>query len=145
MMTPESFSGPRAFARHMLAGGRLTLNPVRGSIRAFGGIALECVVFKESCWQVELITMLPNVVIPRHKHMRVSSVDLALGLGDDGHGVVGNAPMPQVQRGSMLSNLLRIDKGAWHEGVVSSSGVMFLSFQQWDGEPALISQDWVTE
>lgn len=140
--TAASFAGPRAFARHMLQGDRLTLAPLPGSMRAFGGIAMECVLFRQSCWQVELITMLPGIQVPQHRHLRVRSADLA--LGGDGAGVIGGRPMGQGQRGGLCSNLLRIEKNVWHSGFAGPQGVMFLSFQQWDGPPALISDDWDT-
>jgi quercetin dioxygenase-like cupin family protein len=136
----QQFAGPRAFARHMLAGDRLQLRPLFDSAHAFAGIATESVVFREGCWQVELVAMLPGAVVPRHRHNRVDSVDLV--LGGTGRGDVAGRPLGAPQRGRLAANLVRVPKGRWHGGQAGEQGVLYLSFQQWDGPPGLISEDW---
>jgi len=134
-----NFAGPRAFAKHMLAEG-VQARPFIGPLHAFGGIALEGVLFRDGSWQIELVTLFPHAVVPKHRHLRVDSVDLA--LGGDGVVIVGDRLMPPAKRGSLPANLLRIGRGIWHEGSVGANGAQYLSFQQWDGEPGLISEDW---
>ncbi len=134
-----TFAGPRAFARHMLSRG-IAAQPLLGGLNAFGGIAMEGVLYRSGEWQVELVALMPGAVVPKHRHMRVDSVDLA--LGGDGVVVVGNREMRQQRRGRAEANLLRIGKGAWHEGAAGENGALYLSFQQWDGNPGLISEDW---
>lgn len=52
-MDATSFPGPRAFARHMLRDGRLQLRPIVDQIMTFRGSAIEAVLFREGCWQIE--------------------------------------------------------------------------------------------
>ena len=142
-LSTNSFPGPRAFARWALDGGRLKIAPDLGRIHADRGLAIECVLFRQACWQVELVTLMPHAQGVMHRHNRCSSVDLALG----GTGVanIGGRDILQVQRGSLLAQLVRIERGQWHVGSAGPQGNMFVSFQQWhDGEPDFISTDWET-
>lgn len=139
MMDQTSFAGPRAFARHMLREGRIALRPLYDQIMTYGGTTLESVLFRESCWQVELIAALPNAAAPMHRHLRCSSADLLLN-GSVGGTVSGrgfNAP-----RGPLQAQLKTIGIGEWHGGAAGPGGFIYLSFQQWVGEPTFISQDW---
>jgi hypothetical protein len=140
-MSADSFPGPRAFARHMLQEDRLFIRPELDSIAVFSGYAIELVLFREACWQVELITMFPGAVVPMHRHNRCNSVDLMLG-GTSSTVVVDGRRVSPIRRGPLLANLVRVAKGAWHAGQPQERGAVYLSFQQWDGEPALISEDW---
>lgn len=138
-LTPQSFAGPRAFARHMLREGRIELRPLYDQIMTYAGTTLESVLFRESCWQVELIACMPNARAPMHRHLRCASADLLLN-GSVGGTVSGRqfgAP-----RGRLEAQLKTIGKGEWHGGSAGPEGFIYLSFQQWDGEPDFISQDW---
>ncbi len=138
-MAPDAFPGPRAFARHMLQGDRLSLRPLYESIMTFRGAIIESILFRESCWQVELIASLPNAGTEVHRHMRCASADLLLnGGGIDAHGGVEI----KGPRGPLAAQLKSIAVGKWHGGFSGPAGFVYLSFQQWQGEPTFISQDW---
>lgn len=137
---PDQFAGARSFARHMLRDDRLPLRPMFDSCSSLPGIALESIVFREGCWQVELVAMLPDAVIPKHRHNRVDSVELV--LAGSGCGDIGGHAIGAVQRGRLAAHLIHVPKGEWHEGTAGPNGVMYLSFQRWDGAAALISEDW---
>lgn len=136
-MNRDSFPGVRAFARNMLHDDRVPLAPRFDLIRA-SVYAIETVLFRESCWQIELIAMFPNMPVPMHRHNRCDSCELVLA----GSGLVeGHKSVNQYRRGSLAANLVRIGKGKWHGGAPGEHGAMYLSFQQWDGEPAFITED----
>lgn len=137
----ESFSGPRAFARWMLIDGSMPIQNDLSRIRAFRGCATEVILFSESCWQVELICVYPGAVIPRHRHLRVDSCELAIGGSAIAN--IDGAVVNQVPRGRLCANLIRVPAGAWHGGIAGSQGVVWLSFQHWlDGVPGWITDDW---
>lgn len=145
----NSFAGPRAFARHMLRDDRLLLRPVYERLMTFRGSILESILFREGCWQVELIAAMPNAGTEVHRHLRCSSADLLLNAalpdarqarGD----VLGESDVSQPKRGPLAAQLRTIGKGQWHGGQAGPEGLIYLSFQQWDGEPDFISQDWDT-
>lgn len=138
-LTPDSFVGPRAFARHMLRDGRLELRPLYDQIMVFEGTWIETILFRESCWQVELIAAMPNAPARRHRHLRCSSADLLLNGS-----VLGTVEERgfAAPRGPLQAQLKTIGVGEWHGGAAGPDGFVYLSFQQWDGEPTFISQDW---
>lgn len=138
-MNETSFAGPRAFARHMLKDGRLPLRPLYDQLMTYGGTTLESVLFRESCWQVELIAAMPNASAPMHRHLRCASADLLLN-GTVCGTVSGRGFSPP--RGPLEAQLKTIGIGEWHEGSAGPEGFIYLSFQQWVGEPTFISQDW---
>lgn len=138
------FAGPRAFARHMLAGNRLLLRPLLDRMQSTGQWS-ELVLYREGCWQVALIVIRPNVVVPRHRHLRVDSCDIGLG----GSGLITieprviDQPAERAMRGPLAANLIRVPRGAWHGGTTGPQGGTFLSFQHWaGGAPGFISEDW---
>lgn len=142
MLTPHSFPGPRAFARYMLRDGRLALRPLYDQIMTYdgaAGAALESVLFRESCWQVELIAAMPNSTASMHRHLQCSSADLLLN-GTVSGTVEGRSFAPP--RGPIEAQLKTVGKGEWHGGSSGPAGFIYLSFQQWDDEPMFISQDW---
>lgn len=124
------------FARAMLADGRLTLSP--GSMQSYGR-AIEAILFRDGCWQVELVASPPDIRVPRHRHNRVASVDVLLCGSIDG--VVGSR-RTKPNSGPLERNLLPVPKGVWHWGEAGPSGALYLSFQKWDGTPTFISDDW---
>jgi hypothetical protein len=140
-MDENTFAGSRAFARYMLRDNRLLIRPRLDSIHVFNNYAIEVVLFRESCWQVELITMLPGAVVPIHRHNRVDSCDLMLAGDIDGV-VVGGVSVNHFRRGPLPANLVRVGKGIWHGGSPADHGAVYLSFQKWDGPPGVISDDW---
>lgn len=151
-MDTKSFAGPRAFARHMLRDGRLQIRPIVDQIMTFRGSAIETVLFREGCWQIELVSIVPGATAEKHRHLRCSSADLILnGLVN---GYVGGRTIPsQPKRGSMIANLVTIGRGEWHGGTSGlgggitgiGGGLVYLSFQQWEGTPTFVSEDWEGE
>jgi hypothetical protein len=142
----DAFKSVKAFARYMLRDGRLTLRPVLDGIWAPtshpsqpGRFGLACILFRSGCWQVEMLVGLPNCQAPAHRHNRVDSVDVILCGGVTG-GV--NHRAFADNRGSLLANLVRVPAGEWHGGAAKDSGVVYLSFQKWQGEPTFIGLDW---
>ena len=141
MLTENSFPGSRAFARYMLRGSRLTIQIDPSRTCVFRKTAIEVLLFREACWQVELISVFPNSIVVQHRHLQVDSCELALGGGvvADVEGKV----LKQFHRGSLAANLVRVPRGAWHGGSAGPNGVVWLSFQHWfDREPGWISEDW---
>lgn len=142
-LRPDSFAGPKAFARYMLREGRIQLRPLYDQIMTYrndGGAILESVLFRESCWQIELIAALPNSGAPMHRHMCCASADLLLNGSVSGT-VGGRSFSPP--RGPLEAQLKTIGVGEWHGGSAGDNGFIYLSFQQWvTGEPTFISQDW---
>lgn len=137
MLTASSFAGPRAFARHMLRSGGIPLRPLHDQVMAYGGNTIESILFREACWQIELIAALPNAAAPRHRHLRCASADLRLNGTATYNGREFGAP-----RGELSGQLKTIGRGEWHGGFAGPQGFVYLSFQQWDGAPDFISQDW---
>lgn len=134
----NSFPGPRSFARHMLRGG-LVLRPMYDQIMTYAGTTIETILFREACWQVELIAALPNASAPMHKHLRCASADLLLN-GTVSGTVEGRGFSPP--RGPLEAQLKTINKNEWHGGAAGPVGFVYLSFQMWDGDPTFISEDW---
>lgn len=131
----------RAFARSMLAGDRLTLAPNLGLMSSTEQWS-ESVIYRDGSFQIQLVVLRPNVQVARHCHRRVESLDLA--LCGSGHLYIGERSQAfgAGMRGSLAANLVPIKRGVWHAGASGPVGGSYLSFQQWDGEPGFISEDW---
>ena len=138
-LTPFSFAGPRGFARWALSEGRVLLQPLYDQIATYSDKTLETILFRDGCWQIELIAALPNASAPVHRHLRCASADLLLNGTVSGH-CEGRTFSPP--RGRLEAQLKTIGKGEWHGGAAGPGGFVYLSFQQWDGEPTFISKDW---
>jgi hypothetical protein len=137
----DSFAGPRGFARHMLREGHI-LRPMYDQIMTYhhdGRSIMESILFRDGCWQIELVAAMPESSTPMHRHLRCASADLLLNgsVGGTVEGREFGAP-----RGRLEAQLKTIGKGEWHGGSAGPNGFIYLSFQQWDGEPTFISQDW---
>lgn len=142
-LRPDSFAGPRAFARYMLEGG-LKLRPVLDGLMTTGGI-FESILFRESCWQIQLVTGLPGVNAGRHRHPHCASADLL--LNGEVINTVGGRGTGVPRRGELAAQLRTIGAGEWHGGSTGEKGLAFLSFQKWEGEPAYLGTDieWWTD
>lgn len=123
----------------MLRDGRVDLRPMYDQLMTYQDTTLESILFRESCWQIELIAAMPNAAAPMHRHLRCASADLLLN-GTVCGTVEGRTFSPP--RGPLAAQLKTIGKGEWHGGAAGEQGFIYLSFQQWDGEPTFISQDW---
>jgi hypothetical protein len=135
-----SFAGPRAFARHMLQGDRLRLAPHYAEVLAFRGLGLESILFRDGPWQVELIMAMPDSPAEVHRHLRCRSADLI--LNGSVVGSVEGRSVTDPKRGALAAQLRTVGKGEWHGGAAGPKGLIYLSFQQWDGAPDFISNDW---
>lgn len=141
MLKLETFAGPRAFARWALRDNRLALRPALDSIMCFRDSGIESILFRESCWQIELVVAMPNAGAEMHKHLRCSSADVLM----NGHvlGSVEGRGISSSLRGPLAAQLKTIGRGEVHGGAVGPQGLVYVSFQQWfDGDPTFISQDW---
>lgn len=128
------------FARDMIDGGRLALAPLP-QIKLFEGCT-EAVLYRDGPYQAELVVIPPNTSVRRHRHNRVSSVDLWLCGDIDGE--IGGHRI-KSQRGFGGGNdghLFPIPRGVWHHGTAGQQGVIYVSLQLWDGKPGFISEDW---
>ena len=143
MLTEKSFPGSRAFARWMLRDVHRLISQIDPSrTRIFKDIATEVILFRESCWQVELITVYPNAVVAQHRHMHVESTELPLGGGVIIGDIDGEKLKP-FHRETLFANLIRIPAGVWHGGRAGQNGVVWLSFQKWIVlPPTWITDDW---
>lgn len=141
-MNRDTFAGPRAFARHMLEGGRLQLRPLVDAVMAFRGRGIESILFRESCWQVELVVAMPSAEAEMHRHLRCASADLLLNGALMPCSTVEGRDIGAPRRGELVHQLRTIGKGEWHGGAAGPAGLVYLSFQQWDGQPTFISEDW---
>ena len=132
----------RAYARWIMDfGWRPRLSLMRSEERW-----AEIVLHRDGCWQTELAVIRPGVVVPRHRHHTVESLDCVVG----GSGSLTILPHCEnltisdldVLPGPILHCLLRVPKAAWHGGRTFEYGAAFLSFQRWDTDARLITQDW---
>lgn len=140
--TPASFLGPRHFARSMLAEGLPVKLDQTRQIRAYPGGAIEVILFRESCWQIEIIAGMPGGSAPRHKHMHVDSCEL--GIGGWVLAEIGQHEVTRKVRGELTANLIGVPAGQWHGGAAGPDGVMWISFQRWhDMAPTWITDDWI--
>ncbi len=132
----------REFADAMLADNRLVLRPLDcGGM--FRDLCMETVLYRDGPWQVELVAILPNVTVPKHRHLRAASLDFRLSGG--GVAEVAGRRITGVSNGrerQTRRQYIRVPMGAWHGGTANPDGFTYLSFQRWDGEPTLISKDW---
>lgn len=141
-LPPDAFPGPKAFARWALRENRLALRPVLDGLQ-YTQNRVRAILFRSGPWQVELIAMAPNERVARHRHNRVSSVDVAIGGG----GLIEiNGRQRSANRGDPIQRLVSVPAGAWHSGNAGRHGGLYLSFQQWlDGKPGHIFEDWEAE
>lgn len=141
-LNPKSFKGPRGFARWMLRNESIPLQIDLTRIYPLGDVGVTCVIFRESCWQAELVFGIRNAPIERHRHNRVDACDLMLG----GYvaAEVNNIPVRRMmQRGKLMANLNSVPVGVWHGGSAGENGAAFISFEHWlEGEPTWIGDDW---
>lgn len=142
MLAKSSFDNVKSFAAWMLLDGRLTLKLHPDLIRFDARGVAEVVIFRDACWQAELIIAPPNTFIPSHSHSRVDSCELALGGEIDA--VIGGHSFPrELQHTEMRKKLVRVPAGVKHGALVPATGFAWISFQHWlDGSPGWISEDW---
>lgn len=122
----------------MIADGRLLLRPLP-ELKSFRACT-EAILFRDGEWQAELVVVSANVSINRHRHNRASSIDCL--LAGSINAVVGSRQFATVNSGELARNLFPVPRGIWHGGSSGSCGAVYVSFQQWDGPPAFLSDDW---
>lgn len=134
------YRSAKHFARQMLAGDRLTIAPDYTRMKAMKGWTEVILLRDENC-QVALVTVQPNITVPRHRHLRVDSVDLAIA-GHASRFEIDGHWGPRAMRGPLAANLVAVPAGVAHGGTAAAEGATFLTFQFWDGEPGYASDDW---
>lgn len=135
-----NFKNAYVFAKHILEHGGIPLLPNPALTKTSPGW-MEVTLYREGCYQIVLVVLLPNAVVPGHRHDHVDSAEL--WLGGDGFAVVdriGTLPLTVCEH--MSKNLIWVRAGAHHEGRAGASGAVFLSFQKWSIAPGFISDDW---
>lgn len=142
-LTPSSFRSARGFARHMLRENRLLIRPCENRVLMIGDFAIEMVLFRESIWQASLVIILPGKTVPRHRHNHVESYDVGIaGAGWTCVGDIARHLSATTQQANLAANLVAVPRGAWHDGGTDTTAGVFLSFQQWDGAPTFVGEDW---
>lgn len=136
----QQFTNLRGFVRHMLRDGRLQM-PAALSPMHFDGKAFQLVLYRNGPWQLELVTLMPNIVVPRHSHPNVTTFGVYLG----GAGALDSTAyvkrqIDKLQSGTMVG--VTTPAGEEHGGSVGPDGLCFLSFQQWTGDAVLLHEDW---
>lgn len=130
----------RAYARRVLCSG---LSPRLDLMRSTARWT-ELILHRDGHWQTELAVIHPGVLVPRHRHRLVDSLDVAVG----GEGVFDVEPLIHRMRwggslpGSLIGSAVGIPRLAWHGGSVGDQGGAFLSFQRWIGEAKHVTEDW---
>ena len=128
--------GARAYARRMLAAGRLQLGTGLQRMLCSRGW-VEVVLHREGAFQTQLSIILPGAIVPVHRHLLCDSYDVAVA----GSGELSLWPL--LLNVPLAPRLLHVPRGAWHGGRAGDQGAAYLSFQHWQGgEPDFISTDW---
>jgi hypothetical protein len=131
----------------MLEGNRLALAPHRDLVwtshrhMAVGDQKMmTCILFRDGCWQVELLMIHPGSTSPLHRHNFCESADVL--LCGDLTGSIGGHFIGKPRGENLIANIQNLPLGAWHGGC-TDSGLVALSFQRWIGrEPTFIANDW---
>ncbi len=133
----------RRYAHDRLQGDRLQLAPGVGPLHA-SPVGTEFVLHRDGCFQTTLIYIPPGTSVPVHRHNRFASLDLALA-GAGALAIAGSiAFFGQATSGPLVANLVPVAKGAWHSGY-TATGALYLSFQEWGGEPSFATLDWESQ
>lgn len=102
---------------------------------------------REGKFQVEIVQVDPNTVLPVHRHPGVDSIECPLAglmrFQVEGVDPYARIPDSRLERFA-LGRLLRIDAGAWHAGRAGPKGAIFLSIQRWAPElaMAMVGERW---
>jgi len=103
----------------------------------------EVVIYRDSPFQVEFVTLFPGEYIPPHHHPNVDSYDI--NLTGEGEAVVsGRVWTKKVQSQPRVDLRIPVLARAIHYGF-TFNGSAFLSLQKWkEGVPlSFLSEDWV--
>lgn len=137
-----SYRSVKHFARSMLKDERLRMSPNTDLMKLTPGKWMEVILHREGNYQVQLSVIFPDVVVPRHKHLRCESMDICLAGSGSEFNVDGWRGF-RVIRGSMGANLGPVPVDVCHGGKSEPRGTVLVSFQHWlSGEPAFITDDW---
>lgn len=107
----------------------------------------EFVMFREGRFQVEQVTLFPEVPVQKHHHPNINTYECH--ITGSGSAWLDGRELPftyDYNRGSPMSRRLLIKAGEPHWGVAKTV-VVALSFQEWlNGVPPThITDDWVGE
>lgn len=136
------------FMERYFEGDRIRLRPPHQAVRAVEGI-YTMVLYREPPFQVELVTIAPNIEIPAHAHPRMDSFEVALSgellfFVDDRQTGYPREPRPDGLSRN-LGKFVPIPADAWHAGRSGPSGASFLSVQLWRGEVGYVLENWEGE
>ncbi len=134
------YRSAKHFARVMLEGDRLSIAPDYTRMKALKGWT-EVVLLRDENCQVALVTVQPNITVPRHCHPHMDSVDLAIA-GHESRFEIDGHWGPNPMRGPLAANLVGVPAMVPHGGTAGAEGATFLTFQFWHGEPGYASDDW---
>ena len=138
------------FLEWYLAAGVQMCVPLERSIHFVDGLN-SCVIYRHEPYQVEFLTVKPDVYIPPHTHPNVDSYEVALRGMEfwmDGKTIL---PLWWAMKGNDDNNLpnewynkIRVLPSSEHSAKASSSGGAFMSVQKWlNGvEPSAVGMDW---
>jgi hypothetical protein len=146
-LEPNAFATVRHFARHMVKGNRLVLNPLRDQVwtppvshDVGGKQIMSCILFRSGVWQVEMLMFHPGCVVGLHRHNHCESADII--IGGDLTGTINGRNTGIPKGGSLAANVEVLPLGCWHGGS-TEKGLIALSFQRWIGmAPTFIAHDW---
>jgi len=107
------------------------------------------VLYRRDNFQVELITCLPDTVIPEHKHPDVDSYELFLygmKFTHSGEVVINDEQALEETDGmpAFAYHTIRVRTNDPHGATASKNGGCFLSIQNWlhDVEPTHVGNNW---
>ena len=107
------------------------------------------VIYRNKPFQVELITCLPNTVIPEHKHPDVDSYECFLygmKFTHSGEVILSDEQALEEQNGYPVNayHTIRVKPNDLHGGTASKNGGCFLSIQHWlnNVEPTHVGNNW---
>jgi hypothetical protein len=147
-LAADAFIDVRHFARYMLRGNQLRLNPLRDELwtppvshDVGGKQIMTCILFRNGVWQVEMLMFSPTVrEVELHRHNHCESADVVLAGGFSG--TINGRAIGVPRSNHLAANLEYLPLGCWH-GATSEKGLVALSFQRWIGmEPTFIANDW---
>jgi hypothetical protein len=131
----------RDFASWYLAEPRWPIAMPADSLRVLDGWS-ELILYRDGDYQVELVTVKPDYVIPPHRHPHIASYEYQVVGDSTVH--IGGRPLPSVPReGAGIRRCCSLPRNMLHGGVTPTGGV-FLTLQRFHGlAPTFASDDWL--
>ena len=125
------------FLQWYLDAGQEIFTPLKQSIHFVDGLTSLC-IYRHEPYQVELVTVKPDVYIPPHTHPNVDSYEVALkGIEFSSNGKItlpmwyANMPKPNCNLSVAHYMVVRITTETEHSAKAGPEGGAFLSVQKW--------------